>query len=198
MSKKALFLVIVALVVSAALLLEAHAESFEPVYVYKNKRVRANNFAASGWMGDTMAIAYSDGWPKDAYSGATCIKVSYRPEVQNKQGWVGIYWQDPPNNWGTQKSTYDLTGATKLVFAIRGEKGGEVINDLFMGGIEGRYPDSTSVAIGPIELTKKWEVYEVTMEEQDLSHVVGGFGWSTNVTANPKGCTFYLDEIRYE
>ncbi len=175
-----------------------HAGSFAPIYVYSNKRAESNNYAPSGWMGDTKDVFYSDGWPKETYKGPTCIKVSYKPTSSSREKWAGIYWQDPPNNWGSKKSTNSLTGATKLVFAIRGDKGGEVINDIFVGGIKGKYRDSCSIAIGPIELTNEWEEYEVSLEGEDLSHVIGGFGWSTNTASNPSGCIFYLDEIRYE
>jgi len=66
------------------------------------------------------------------------------------------------------------------------------------GGIKGKYPDSCSVAIGPVDLSTEWRKFEISLEGQDLSKVSGGFGWSTNLSSNPKGCTFYLDEIRYE
>ena len=32
----------------------------------------------------------------------------------------------------------------------------------------------------------------------DLSYTSGGSSWSTNADVNPNGCTFYLDDIRYE
>ena len=172
--------------------------AFTPVYVYSEKRAENNNYAPSGWMGDYSAIKFSDGWPKNTYAGATCIKITYDAAKSRTEKWAGIYWQDPPNNWGSAKGGLDLTGAKKLVFAIRGEKGGEVINDIFLGGIKGQYADSCSVAIGPIELTTQWETYEIDLTGKDLSHIIGGFGWSTNLSANPDGCTFYLDEIRYE
>lgn len=186
------------IIILAAMILVAQAAAFDGLYVYKDKKAKVNNYAPSGWMGDMLDIKYSDGWPRNPKRGATCIKVTYLPRSSNNEGWAGIYWQDPPNNWGTELSKYDLTGATKLSFWIRGESGGEIINDIYLGGIEGRYPDSCSVAIGPIELTTEWERYEISLEDQDLSLMIGGFGWSTNLSANPNGCTFYLDEIRYE
>jgi len=59
-------------------------------------------------------------------------------------------------------------------------------------------PDSDSISIGPIELTAEWEKYEINLQGRDLTHIIGGFGWSTNISSNPQGCTLYLDDIYYE
>ena len=48
----------------------------------------------------------------------------------------------PENNWGTHTTGgYDLSGATKITFWAKGEKGGEQI-EFFAGGITGDNPDS--------------------------------------------------------
>ena len=190
--------IVLSLAICLGLCLSAYARSFEHFYVYNDKGDSRNHYAASGWMGDTKEIVYSDGWPKKPYSGSTCIKITYKAKSSEGEGWAGIYWQDPANNWGNTKGGFDLTGAKKLVFWVRGEKGGEIINDFFIGGIKGRYPDSCSISIGPIDLSKKWQQFEINLEGKDLSRIIGGFGWSTNSSSNPDGCTFYLDEIRYE
>ncbi|MFH1790928.1 MAG: hypothetical protein ABH885_02960 [Candidatus Omnitrophota bacterium] len=173
--------------------------NFEPFYIYSEKGEMHNNFAPSGWMGDFKDLFYSEGWPNGSHSGATCIKVVYKAGASLGMGWVGMYWQDPPGNWGNMaKGGFDLTGAKKLSFWIRGEKGGEIINEIFVGGIKGEYADTCKVSIGPIDLTKEWQKFDITLEGMDLSHVIGGFGWATNLVNNPGGCTFYLDDIRYE
>ena len=86
----------------------------------------------------------------------------------------------------------------KLTFWARGEKGGERIEEFKMGGISGPYPDSATASIGPLILTPEWKQYAIDLVGKDLSHVIGGFAWSANLDNNPNGCTFYLDEIRYE
>ena len=69
-----------------------------------------------------------------------------------------------------------------------------------MGGISsGEYIDSDSASIGPIKLTTEWKKYEIDLRGKDLSYVIGGFCWATNIDVNdPEGIVFYLDEIRYE
>ncbi|NQT28912.1 MAG: hypothetical protein HQ570_04865 [Candidatus Omnitrophica bacterium] len=181
--------------------IEAYPENVkEPFlfYVYKDKRDKANHYAPSGWMGDASDVNLNDSWPENPYTGASCIKVSYRPGTLSGNRWVGMYWQNPPYNWGDKRGGFDLTAANKLSLWIRGEKGNEIINEIFLGGISGDYSDSSKVTIGPITLTKQWERVEVSLENQDLSNISGGFGWSASRDSNLKGCTFYLDEIMYE
>lgn len=197
MARKALFLMALFLLLTMSAY-TAHARFSAPFYVYTDKKADANHYAPSGWMGDRDDILYNDGWGKGAYSGQTCIKISYIPSYVSEEKWAGMYWQDPPNNWGSKRGGFDLNGARKLMFWIRGERGGEVINDIYIGGLKGKYADTCSAAIGPVKLTKEWARYEINLEGKDLSRIVGGFGWSTNISSNPRGCTFYLDEIKYE
>jgi hypothetical protein len=67
-----------------------------------------------------------------------------------------------------------------------------------VGGIKGAYPDSAVIEMGPVELTKDWKKYTINLAGKDLSYISGGFGWSTTADLNPDGCTFYLDDIKFE
>ena len=149
-------------------------------------------------MGDYSDIAIDQGWADNPRSGTTCLKITYKPNVSQGARWAGVFWQNPANNWGDRKGGFDLTGAKKLVFWARGEKGGERIEEFKIGGISGAYPDSDSSGIGPVILTKEWKQYEIDLEGKDLSYISGGFCWATNLDVNPEGCIFYLDDIRYE
>ncbi|MDD2665424.1 MAG: NosD domain-containing protein [Methanocellales archaeon] len=125
-----------------------------------------------------------------------------------QQNWAGVYWQDPENNWGNcSTGGYNLTDATNLSFWAKGDNGTEKI-EFKIGGI-GRdpdtdqqialYPDSLhpAVSTGIINLTNEWEQYTINLTGKNLSHVIGGFCWVTNTTLNPNGCTFYLDDVKY-
>ena len=102
-------------------------------------------------------------------------------------GWAGVCWQEPANNWGTLPGGYDLTGAKELVFYARGEKGGEIIAEFKIGGIQGEFSDSTSVSIGPIVLTPEWKEYRIKLKDEDLSHIIGGFTFVLSGMENPDG-----------
>jgi hypothetical protein len=172
-----------------------------PFYVYADAASLDNHFCPSGWMPATAAqdLKLDVNWKENPFSGDSCIKIEYRNNSGTR--WAGIYWQNPPNNWGTiPDAGFDLRGATKLVFWARGQKGGEVINEFKMGGISsGEYIDSDSASIGPIQLTSEWKRYEIDLRGRDLSYVIGGFCWATNIDVNdPGGIIFYLDEIKYE
>jgi hypothetical protein len=176
----------------------AVAGEFKPFPVYTDKGAVDNHYIPSGWMGDTADISFDDKWRENPYSGKTCIKIVYSPDASGGNRWAGIYWQNPANNWGEKKGGYDLTGATKLTFWARGEKGGERIEEFKIGGITGTYPDSDVAGIDSVFLTKEWKRYTIDLRGKDLSYISGGFCWATNLDVNPDGCTFYLDEIIYE
>jgi len=197
--KRFLGLITFAALVFTTMALQAQSvEFFEPFNVYIDKNARGNHFSPSGWMGDYSDIAFTDAWKENPHSGMSCIKVTYKPNASQGARWTGMYWQNPPNNWGEKKGGYDLTGAKKLTFWARGEKGGERIEEVKIGGLSGTYPDSDVAAAGPIILTKDWQEYSINLDGKDLSYISGGFVWATNLDVNPNGCTFYMDDIRYE
>ena len=97
-------------------------------------------------MGDTSDISFSDTETMRPHAGRTCIKFGY--QAQGGGGWAGIFWQNPANNWGSRPGAgYDLSRYKKLTFWARGEKGGEVLTEVKVGGIKGEHPDSSETSI---------------------------------------------------
>lgn len=173
--------------------------NFKPFYVYSNKGSRANHYVPSGFMPNGKCVYLNDRWIDDCYSEKTCIQVIYDVECSRQDAqWAGVYWQNPANNWGSRKGGYNLTGAQKLTFRARGDKGGEQIQEFLVGGIAGDYPDSDMTALGPVILSDQWREYTIDLRGKDLSYISGGFGWTTNAEVNEDSCVFYLDDIRYE
>jgi len=156
-------------------------DEFDPPYI------------SSGWMGNTDALEYDDCWPTTPHGGQSCIKITYN----DTKKWAGIVWQSPADDWGDEPGGYDLTGAKKLTFWARGEKGGEMVE--FKLGILGRnkaYPDSAKASLGRVKLPYTWTKYEVDLEGKDLSVIKTGFVFA--VAGKKEPITFYLDDIRYE
>ncbi|MCM8813429.1 MAG: hypothetical protein NC924_05780 [Candidatus Omnitrophica bacterium] len=166
--------------------------------IYTDQNDRNNHYIPSGWMGDYGDIKLDYGCKEKPYSGKNCVKFVYTAEGKQGANWAGVFWQNPANNWGEKKGGFDLRGATKLTFWARGEKGGERITEFKVGGISGAYPDSDSASIGPIDLTADWQQYTIFLTNMELSYINGAFCWATNADSNPEGCTFYLDDIRFE
>ena len=173
--------------------------AFKPFPIYTNVGSRDNHYVPSGFMPDGQCLEFNDRWLENCHSERTCIKIVYDVECSMEGAhWAGIYWQNPAHNWGDRKGGYNITGATKLTFWARGEKGGERLEEVKMGGVTGDYPDTDTAFIGPIILTPEWKEYSIDLRGRDLSYISGGFSWATNVDVNPESCTFYLDDIRYE
>jgi len=83
-----------------------------PHYVFNNSIYPPiKNYAPTGYMGDigdtlllgSYKIIFQEGYP--------CLKVKYLAKGSN--GWSGIIWQNPPNNWGDLNGGYNLSGAQK-------------------------------------------------------------------------------------
>ena len=171
---------------------------FRTFNVYTDGAAPDNHYVPSGWMGDYSDLELNEKFTENPRSGSTSIQVVYSNEASQGARWAGMYWQNPPNNWGSRPGGYDLTGAVKMTFWVRGEKGAERIEEFKIGGVTGEYADSDVAGIGPVVLTTEWQQYSVDLEGKDLSSISGGFAWATNLDANPDGATFYLDDLRYE
>ena len=105
-------------------------------------------------------------------------------------------WQHPENNWGEQPGGFDLTGATRLVFQVRGAKGRERVK--FGVGSKGRdvqYFD-TGWSEKEVVLTKQWRQIGFDLRGMDLRRIRTGLMWVVEGQGEP--VTFYLDEIRFE
>lgn len=173
------------------------AAEFKGFDVYTDKWAKGNHYIPSGWMGDYSDVKFTDGCTDNPHSPKTCIKIAYSATGSQGAGWGGMYWQNPANNWGEKQGGFDLTGAKRLVFWARGEKGGEVC-EFKMGGITGTYSDSDAASTEPITLTKEWKEYSIDLSGLDLSYINGGFCWVANKENNPNGLVIYIDDIKYE
>jgi exo-beta-1,3-glucanase (GH17 family) len=174
-----------------------------PVFpVYTDAAAQSNHYFPTGWMGDGEVpgrMSLTECWTSNPHSGQTSIRIAYTTVIS---GWSGIYWQHPENNWGDRPGGFDLSGTNKLTFWAKGQNGGEKIR-FFVGGIgtdSDPYPDSLrpEISTGFVQLQSSWQQYTINLVGQDLSKVVGGFGWATDQCANPTGATFYLDDIVFD
>lgn len=160
-----------------------------------------NQYIASGYMGDTDNIELFEAWkdvPHDTTDNDSfCVKISYTP---GPKGWAGIYWQNRADNWCNYPGDdFSAFGYTAITFWARGERGNEVV-EFKAGDIScpsKPYRDSFRATAGRITLSRQWRRYRISLLNKDLSSVIGGFCWTAGGNANPRGLTFYLDNVQY-
>lgn len=153
-------------------------------------------FAPSGWMGDVGAISVDANCKTRPKTGKYCMRWTYDISKDAKNGWAGVYWQFPANNWGSKKGL-DLTGHKRLSFWVRGETGKEVLN-FQAGGIKGEHPDTFMKELKGVKLSTQWKQYVIDLSGRDLSNVSGGFCWTADSKQNTGSVVFYFGEIAYE
>ncbi len=200
MSKKVLTLLITSCLLFISFGFAQEQTTIQPVsfVVYLDKGALENHYIPSGWMGDYTDIVMDDAYTDSPHSGATCIKLTYSAKRSQGQGWAGVYWQNPSNNWGSKEGGFDLVDMNKLTVWMKGAKGGEIIDKIMVGGIGGVYYDSSVTTFGPIELTNLWQEYTINLSGKDLAYISGGFGLVVNADSNLNGATFYIDDITFE
>ncbi|MCM8827218.1 MAG: glycosyltransferase, partial [Candidatus Omnitrophica bacterium] len=175
--------------------LESTQVKEEGFFIYQDKDSPKNHFYPTGWTGDYEDLRFDDSWEDNSYSGKTCIKIEYSARMSLGGGWAGIYWQNPAFNWDREEGGMDLRRMKRLSFWIRGEEGGERIEEIGLGGSP---PNSTKVNIGSIVLNKEWQKLNIDLAGENLENIINGFYFFLRKDSNPSGCTFYLDDIKYE
>ena len=90
-----------------------------------------------------------------------------------------------------------LFRSRRVKFAARADRPATI--EFKVGGIAEPYGDSLKQGRGLVaRLGPEWREFEVDLAGADLTHIIGGFAWSTNWSNAPGGVTFWLDEIRFE
>ena len=142
-------------------------------------------------MGNTKALKLDPDSTDHPHSGKTCLRL----EFQAKDGWGGIVWQSPANDWGDKPGGWNLTGAKELSFWARGEKGGETISVSFgLIAKDKPYFDTAQGKLDKVALTKDWKQYTIDLQGKDLTRVKSGFV----VTVAGEPMTVFLDDIQYK
>ncbi len=149
-------------------------------------------YSDSGYMGNYAAIKMDGSCRENPHAGSTCLKVQYTAG----DNWGGVVWQSPANDWGDKPGGFNITGAKKLTFWARGDKGGETVRFAF-GLLKNKpHSDTGTGQLEKVVLTPEWKQYTIDAAGQDLSCIKNGFGWAVAGAGHP--ITFYLDDIQFE
>ncbi len=146
-------------------------------------------YIPSGYMGDGSAIRITEDCVESPQNGEHCLKV----EFTKSEGWGGVAWQNPANDWGDAPGGFNLTGATQFTFWARGKQGGEKVKFNFgLIGEDKPFYDTTKIEF-EVRLTPEWKKYGFNLEGQDLSRIKTPFAWG--LAADKQPITFYLDDL---
>ncbi len=162
-----------------------------PVMVYADQAPQP--WYPSGWMGNFEKLEMNMESKEYPHSGETAIKVNYRAY----DNWVGVAWQNPSNDWGEKPGGFNLSGATKLTFWARGDRGGEVVT--FGIGIlkdDNEYFDTAFAELKDQKLSNEWKKYTINLRGNDLTRIKTPFVFTLGSPGLP--VTFYLDDIQFE
>jgi hypothetical protein len=153
------------------------------------------------------AIHLSTGRAGGCHTGADCIQVRYTAGAT----WAGVFWW--PSTCGSNVTPETLRKANdcscainvlnagnlrtvnRLTFWARGETGGEVVEIKVGDGALCPLPGHST---GPLTLTADWKRYELDLAGLDMRRAVALFGWFATDLHDPKGATFFLDDVQFE
>ena len=188
------------------------------IYVYRDFGDTENHYTQKALMAGMDASRVRDmneNWQENPYSGSSCIRCEQITHEGDWGGWLFLngYLPEGSNvpelNDGTVDGQgLDLSGAERLTFFARGEKGGEQVEFFTCGfGYNSEwnaqvvpFPDSSMKrSTGVVTLTREWTQFSIDLSSADMSSIVCGFGYvlKGNVPGDrEKVC--YLDEIRFE
>ena len=188
------------------------------IYVYRDFGDTENHYTQKALMAGMDASLVRDmneNWQENPYSGSSCIRCEQITHEGDWGGWLFLngYLPEGSNvpelNDGTVDGQgLDLSGAERLIFFARGEKGGEQVEFFTCGfGYNSEwnvqvvpFPDSSMKrSTGVVTLTREWTQFSIDLSSADMSSIVCGFGYvlKGNVPGDrEKVC--YLDEIRFE
>ena len=143
-----------------------------------------SKYFPSGWMGFVTGVKGTGTLTVERQvvklEGKDTIETRIEYKQGPEKGWAGIYWQHPDNNWGDEPGV-DLTGAKRISFYARGERGGEIV-EFISGGINSgkTYKDMYKESTGLVPLTKEFTKYVIDLsrlKNKELSNVIGAFAW---------------------
>jgi hypothetical protein len=148
-------------------------------------------FVPSGWMGDNTELSIPGGVSCPTRSGGaagTCYVYDYTA-AGGPNGWAGVSWQYPEDNWGVAPGLCVDSGATKVVFQARGAAGGELVSFSAAGE-----------SSGTKTLTTAWQTFQISLAGVDYDAtgtnggVTEGFSWSMAAAGSKR---IYIDDIRW-
>ena len=127
-------------------------------------------FSNSGWMGDTTSSMVIGDCASDLVACTdSCQRFTF---TIGSEGWGGMYWQYPANNWGSMEGLPVEPGATTVRFTAWTDYPGQDVT--FVIGLDGVDPLHTTELI---TLTGEPTEYTLVLPAGTYDDVITPFGW---------------------
>jgi hypothetical protein len=179
-------------------------------------------YIPSGWEGDMSGLTMPNdptcsGNRSSPSALGNCHPVTYQPLAAGVgvQGWAGVLWQHPLNNWGTAAGYAIPAGATKVSFWARGQLGGEIVSFLVGFAVTPTTAapcfDHVSASLSNQVLTTAWTHYTIPLGGQSYAPgVIVPFGFVLAAAGQPAHdagagdaaaaapVSFFVDDIEWQ
>ncbi|MEM7675921.1 MAG: glycoside hydrolase family 2 TIM barrel-domain containing protein, partial [Myxococcota bacterium] len=150
-----------------------------------------DHFVAAGWMGDSA----EDGTTRRdcARSVDYCSAVCHTWTLQRRgQGWGGVIWHSPINNWdASQPGVRLVSRPIAVTFTAWGEMGGETVS-FFAGNRDA----GEAYAELDLTLTATPRTYRMALTSGSKEDITTGFGW-VSTSPDAPGMTFHVADIQW-
>ena len=166
------------------------AKTTLPFFVYNDAAKMP--YSPTAYMGDFASMKVDAANREEVHSGKEVIKISY----DRADGWFGIGFVDPANDWGARPGGYSVKGAKKYVFWAKcNVENVQATIGFGMIGDENPYYDTEKKSI-KIPLSLDWTKYEIELEESDLRCIRTGFTLYSAGVGEP--FSIWVDDISFK
>jgi hypothetical protein len=156
-----------------------------------------------------ISVNASESVDKNDPERGTCV--SYAFQFKDTDDWMGVFTLIGGNAWGS-KPGYNMQqmlglgprDVAVLRFRARGSEGGEVVSFQAGAVTTGKYrssiPFPRKTPKDPVELTKAWTDFEISLRASDLTNVVDPFCVLAKASDNPgkESIEIMVDDLRLE
>lgn len=162
-----------------------------PFYVfYDNEKAP---YVATAYMGDMASMKVDTKNHEFVNEGFDAIKIAYN----KTDGWWGLGFVDPADDWGKRPGGFSVVGATKYTFWAKANVDKvEVTVGFGLIGNDQPYYDSAKESI-KVEISKKWKKYEIPLtDKMDLRCIRSGLVlYGGGIGQN---YAIWLDDVQFE
>ncbi len=163
-----------------------------PFYVYKDGDSDLP-YIPTAYMGNTKMLGVNPKSTRTKHSGDYSLAISYG----DNDGWFGIGFVDPPDDWGERLGGYNLSGATKFSFWAKASSNNVKASIGFgLIGKDKKYYDTEQKQLKDIKLTTEWKQYTIDISGSDLSCIRSGLVIYSGGSGSPQ--FIWLDDVVFE